>query len=97
MQLEDRGAHIKMTAAAKAFIADKGYDKHFGARPLKRVIQDEIKKPLADELLFGRLVEGGEVKIGCKNKKLTIDIEPGKLLPKPKSKPKNMKSKEPAK
>lgn len=97
MQLEDRGAHIKMTAAAKAFIADKGYDKHFGARPLKRVIQDEIKKPLADELLFGRLVEGGEVKIGCKNKKLTIDIEPGKLLPKPKSKPKNMKSKESAK
>ena len=97
MQLEDRGAHIKMTAAAKAFIADKGYDKHFGARPLKRVIQDEIKKPLADELLFGRLVEGGEVKIGCKNKKLTIDIEPGKLLPKPKSKPRNMKSKESAK
>lgn len=97
MQLEDRGAHIKMTAAAKAFIADKGYDKHFGARPLKRVIQDEIKKPLADELLFGRLVEGGEVKIGCKNKKLTIDIEPGKLLPKSRSKPKNMKSKESAK
>ena len=97
MQLEDRGTHIKMTAAAKAFIADKGYDKHFGARPLKRVIQDEIKKPLADELLFGRWVEGGEVKIGCKNKKLTIDIEPGTLLPKPKSKPKNMKSKEPAK
>ena len=47
-------------------------------RPLKRVIQQEIKKPLADELLFGRLVEGGEVKIDCKDKKLIIDIEPGK-------------------
>lgn len=97
MQLEDRGVHIKMTPAAKAFVAEKGYDKHFGARPLKRVIQEEIKKPLADELLFGRLVEGGEVKVGYKNKNLTIDIEPGKLLPKPKSKPKNKKSKEPAK
>lgn len=97
MQLEDRGVHIKMTPAAKAFIAEKGYDKHFGARPLKRVIQEEIKKPLADELLFGRLVEGGEVKIGFKNKSLTINIEPGKLLPKPKSKPKSKKSKETAK
>lgn len=97
MQLEDRGVHIKMTPAAKAFIADKGYDKHFGARPLKRVIQEEIKKPLADELLFGRLVEGGEVKVGFKNKNLTIDIEPGKLLPKPKSKPKSKKRKAPAK
>ena len=97
MQLEDRGVHIKMTPAAKTFIAKKGYDKHFGARPLKRVIQEDIKKPLADELLFGRLVEGGEVKIGCKNKTLTIDIEPGKVLPKPKSKPKIKKSKEPAK
>jgi ATP-dependent Clp protease ATP-binding subunit ClpA len=89
MQLEDRGVHIKLSAAAKAFVAEKGYDKHFGARPLKRVIQEEIKKPLADELLFGKLVEGGEVKIGFKNKKLTIDIEPGKLLLKPKSKPKS--------
>lgn len=97
MQLEDRGVHINMTPAAKAFIADKGYDKHFGARPLKRVIQEEIKKPLADELLFGRLVEGGEVKIGFKNKSLTIDIEPSNLLPKPKSKRKSKKSKEPAK
>lgn len=91
MQLEDRGVHIKLTPAAKAFIAEKGYDKHFGARPLKRVIQEEIKKPLADELLFGRLVEGGEVKIGCKDKKLTIDIEPGKLMIAAKPKPKGRK------
>ncbi|MCP5382628.1 MAG: ATP-dependent Clp protease ATP-binding subunit ClpA [Kordiimonadaceae bacterium] len=86
MQLEDRGVHIRISPAAKAFIADKGYDKHFGARPLKRVIQEEIKKPLADELLFGRLVEGGEVKIGFKDKKITLDIEPGKILPKPRAK-----------
>ncbi len=91
IQLEDRGVHIKLTPAAKAFIADKGYDKHFGARPLKRVIQEEIKKPLADELLFGRLIEGGEVKIGCKDKKLIIDIEPGKLMIEAKPKPKGKK------
>ncbi|MBT5074009.1 MAG: ATP-dependent Clp protease ATP-binding subunit ClpA [Kordiimonadaceae bacterium] len=88
MQLEDRGVHIKLSAAAKGFIAEKGYDKHFGARPLKRVITEEIKKPLANELLFGRLIEGGEVKIGFKDKKLTIDIEPGKTIPKPKAKKK---------
>lgn len=96
MQLEDRDVHIKLTPAAKSFVAEKGYDKHFGARPLKRVIQEHIKKPLADELLFGRLVEGGEVKIGFKDKKLTIDIEPGKSVPKPKSKRKK-KEKAPAK
>lgn len=96
MQLEDRGVHIRISPAAKAFIADKGYDKHFGARPLKRVIQEEIKRPLADELLFGRLVEGGEVKIGFKDKKITLDIEPGKSLPKPKAK-KSKKEKQPVK
>ena len=96
IQLEDRGVHIKLSPAAKSYIAEKGYDKHFGARPLKRVIQEDIKKPLADELLFGRLVEGGEVKIGIKDKKLTIDIEPGKSAPKPKAKRKN-KAKQPAK
>ena len=88
MQLEDRGVHIKLSKEAKSFIAKKGYDKHFGARPLKRVISEEIKKPLASELLFGRLVEGGEVKVGFKNKELTIDIEPGKVAPKPKRKKK---------
>ena len=91
MQLEDRKVHLKLSPEAKAFIAAKGYDKHFGARPLKRVIQEEIKRPLADELLFGRLVEGGEVKIGCKGKKLTINIEPGKVYSKSKVKSKGKK------
>jgi len=91
MQLEDRKVHLKLTSGAKAFIAAKGYDKHFGARPLKRVIQEEIKRPLADELLFGRLVEGGEVKIGCKDKKLTINIEPRKVFSKSKAKAKGKK------
>ena len=91
MQLEDRKVHLKLSPEAKAFIAAKGYDKHFGARPLKRVIQEEIKRPLADELLFGRLVEGGEVKIGCKGKKLTINIEPGKVYSKSNVKSKGKK------
>ena len=88
MQLEDRNVHIKLTPGAKSWIAKKGYDKHFGARPLKRVIQEEIKKPLADELLFGKLVEGGEVKISTKDNKLIIVIEPGTAEPKARPKKK---------
>lgn len=83
MQLEDREVHITLTPAAKSWLVDKGYDKHFGARPLKRVIQDSIKKPLANELLFGKLVSGGEVRVRVKDGELVFDIEPGKYLDEP--------------
>jgi ATP-dependent Clp protease ATP-binding subunit ClpA len=62
-QLADRGVTIEMTEAATKWIASKGYDEKFGARPLARTIQEFIKKPLADELLFGRLEHGGTVRI----------------------------------
>jgi ATP-dependent Clp protease ATP-binding subunit ClpA len=62
-QLADRGVTIELTEAASKWIAEKGYDEKFGARPLARVIQEYIKKPLADELLFGKLEHGGTVKI----------------------------------
>ncbi len=62
-QLADRGVTIEMSEAAAKWIGEKGYDEKFGARPLARVIQEHIKKPLADELLFGRLEHGGTVKI----------------------------------
>jgi ATP-dependent Clp protease ATP-binding subunit ClpA len=62
-QLADRGVTIELTEAASKWIAEKGYDEKFGARPLARVIQEYIKKPLADELLFGKLENGGTVKI----------------------------------
>jgi ATP-dependent Clp protease ATP-binding subunit ClpA len=63
-QLEDRNVSIELSPEANAWIAKRGYDQQYGARPLARVIQEYIKKPLADELLFGKLVKGGLVRIG---------------------------------
>ena len=60
-QLTDRGVSIELDAEARAWLARKGYDPMFGARPLGRVIQEHIKKPLAEELLFGKLARGGTV------------------------------------
>jgi ATP-dependent Clp protease ATP-binding subunit ClpA len=62
-QLADRGVMIEMSEQATKWIGEKGYDEKFGARPLARVIQENIKKPLADELLFGKLENGGTVKV----------------------------------
>ncbi len=62
-QLADRGVTIELSEAARAWLARKGYDPLFGARPLGRVIQEHIKKPLAEELLFGRLTSGGLVRV----------------------------------
>ncbi len=73
-QLADRHVTIELSSAAKEWLAEKGYDRLYGARPLGRVIQESIKKPLAEELLFGRLAKGGAVKIGLKNGELAFDI-----------------------
>lgn len=62
-QLADRGVTIELTEAAAKWLSEKGYDEKFGARPLARVIQEHIKRPLADELLFGKLEHGGTVKV----------------------------------
>jgi ATP-dependent Clp protease ATP-binding subunit ClpA len=62
-QLADRGVLIELSPEAAKWIGQKGYDEKFGARPLARVIQEYIKKPLADELLFGKLENGGTVKV----------------------------------
>jgi ATP-dependent Clp protease ATP-binding subunit ClpA len=61
-QLADRNVTIELDASARAWLAEKGYDPLYGARPLARVIQEHIKKPLAEELLFGRLAKGGIVR-----------------------------------
>ena len=74
-QLLDRGVTIELTKAAAEWIADKGYDDKMGARPLARVIQEYVKKPLAEELLFGKLAKGGLVKVGVKNGALDLRIE----------------------
>ncbi len=68
-RLADRGVTIELSAAARAWLAEKGYDPTYGARPLARLIQEAIKKPLADELLFGRLAKGGRVRVGLKDGK----------------------------
>ena len=75
-QLSDRNVTFELTEAATAWLAKHGYDEHFGARPLARVIQENIKKPLAEELLFGKLVKGGVVKItvDAKTDKLAFEI-----------------------
>lgn len=67
-QLDDRNVMIELTDAARSWLATKGYDKLYGARPLSRVIQEHIKKALAEELLFGKLAKGGLV---------MVDVEDG--------------------
>ncbi len=62
-QLADRNVTIELQASARAWLAEKGYDPLFGARPLARIIQEHIKKPLAEELLFGHLAKGGIVRV----------------------------------
>jgi ATP-dependent Clp protease ATP-binding subunit ClpA len=84
-QLADRNVTIELSSAAKEWLAERGYDPLYGARPLARVIQEFIKKPLAEELLFGRLVKGGSVKVNLTDGALTFDIAeaPVAALPKP--------------
>jgi ATP-dependent Clp protease ATP-binding subunit ClpA len=76
-QLLDRGVTIELTKAAAEWIADKGYDDKMGARPLARVIQEHVKKPLAEELLFGKLAKGGLVQVGVKDGKLDLRVQDG--------------------
>ncbi len=73
LQLSERRVTLSVSDAAKAWLAEKGYDPLFGARPLARVIQDELKKPLSDALLFGALQKGGTAKIDVQEGKLRLE------------------------
>ncbi len=73
-QLADRNVTIELSSAAKEWLAERGYDRLYGARPLSRVIQEYIKKPLAEELLFGKLVKGGSVKVALRDDKLDFEF-----------------------
>ena len=84
-QLSDRNVTIELSDAARDWLAKKGYDPLYGARPLSRVIQEQIKKPLAEELLFGKLAKGGLVEVDVKEGKPVFHFpEPAPKKPAPK-------------
>lgn len=76
-QLDAKGVSLEVSADARAWLAEKGYDRAMGARPMARAIQENLKKPLANELLFGALVDGGSVSVGLEanQDKLTYHFE----------------------
>ena len=78
-QLADRDIVIDLTQPARAWLAKEGYDPAMGARPLARVIQEKIKRPLAEEILFGKLENGGVVVVDLKAKTLTFHFDPKPL------------------
>ena len=80
-QLEAKGVTISLDDAARRWIAERGYDPKMGARPMARTIQEHIKRPLAEELLFGRLAGGGHVRVSVSQDgtQLTLQFEPTQL------------------
>ena len=77
VQLDQKGVSLEVSQEARNWLAEKGYDRAMGARPMARVIQDNLKKPLANELLFGSLVDGGQVTVALDQAKneLTYDFQ----------------------
>lgn len=82
-QLKERQVTVQLTAAAREYLADKGYDEENGARPLARLIQDEVKRPLSSEVLFGSLENGGNVVIDLVDGKLSFDANEEELQSSP--------------
>lgn len=102
VQLSERGVTFELTESATKWLADKGYDSQMGARPLGRVIQEHIKRPLADEVLFGKLKKGGTVKVSVSEDAagLLLESVEDRKAPPPKAKekaaPKPKRRKKPA-
>ncbi len=86
-QLADRGVTIALSDEAKKWLIDRGYDEMMGARPMARVIQENVKKPLADEVLFGKLKDGGHVRVIVREEEgqpvLAFEYPEGPVTPKP--------------
>ncbi|QLC21079.1 ATP-dependent Clp protease ATP-binding subunit ClpA [Parasphingopyxis sp. CP4] len=93
LQLADREVHIKLDDESKTWLTERGYDRLYGARPMSRLIQEKVKQPLAEELLFGKLVNGGEVDVSVKDDALEFQLTPAP----PKRKPPKKKKKPAAK
>jgi ATP-dependent Clp protease ATP-binding subunit ClpA len=81
LQLADRNVHIELDDEARAWLTERGYDKLYGARPMGRLVQEKIKQPLAEELLFGKLVHGGEVKVRIKDNAPSFEVIPAPPKP----------------
>ena len=79
VQLEDKKVHLQVSDAARAWLGEKGYDKEMGARPMARLIQQELKKPMAELLLFGDLAaDGGKLLVDLKDNKIALTSKPSK-------------------
>ena len=89
LQLAEQNVDIQFDKEARAWLADRGYDKLYGARPMARLIQEKIKQPLAEELLFGKLSDGGEVQVSVKDGQPSFELTPAP----PKAKPVKAKKK----
>jgi ATP-dependent Clp protease ATP-binding subunit ClpA len=76
VQLESKNVTIEVDSEARTWLAENGYDKYMGARPMARLIKEKIKKPLANELLFGELENGGHVKVTAKDDELKMEFIP---------------------
>jgi ATP-dependent Clp protease ATP-binding subunit ClpA len=76
LQLADRNVHIDLDQEARAWLTERGYDRLYGARPMGRLVQEKIKQPLAEELLFGKLAHGGEVIVRIKDGQPAFEIIP---------------------
>ncbi len=83
LQLAEQNVDIQFDKESRAWLADKGYDKLYGARPMGRLIQEKIKQPLAEELLFGKLSDGGEVAVTMKDGKPSFELTPAPPKEKP--------------
>jgi ATP-dependent Clp protease ATP-binding subunit ClpA len=66
---------MEVTQEARAWLAEHGYDRLMGARPMSRLISEKVKKPLAEELLFGRLANGGHVTVMVRDEDIAIELE----------------------
>ncbi|MDD3798704.1 MAG: ATP-dependent Clp protease ATP-binding subunit ClpA [Novosphingobium sp.] len=89
LQLAEQNVHIQFDTDAREWLSRRGYDKLYGARPMGRLIQEKVKQPLAEELLFGKLAHGGEVHVSVKEDKLAFELTPA---PPKESKPKKRKA-----
>ena len=78
-QLDEKKVTIEITEDARKWLAEHGYDKVMGARPMARLIQNKVKRPLAEELLFGKLERGGHVVVSLKKDKIKVEIKEDEL------------------